>query len=864
MKNLRACLSVLLLMFSFSLVFAHDALAATALQLVDKSVIGQYGNAKIDLGILGSADNKGIARLDLTYKCIKNVTLKNNKGTLLCNGKEIKSKTLKVPVRTADLANDYQVLTGDALNKNKKPQSITFTLKAYDAKGKSLGTAAKKLALKAYDASAIPAPEVLPEPPQAAAAVVPDEVSTIQAIIFTDGIEGDMRGGYVFVTNDAGNLGERFIECGDNGAVEYRKCSNTLGDPEYGYPGYVQPVHNEHYSFHQMEITDANGTKSYSRPASSFLFKPTIDFLPPGTNVIVKVYFKKTEIPFDYKVNLAKNISEKTFAPWGNPEVTVTGALPGQKFNSGEEVTLKIGYNDKLYKYYIAPLKTDYAPSFADATYIPNGGEYTVTLEGSYWTNSGEFYGTYGVALFAIPYARLVGKTDGGAGTGKIAFNDGGLWQDEEGSTSFDYMETDLEVPGISITAIADNDSVFRYWVVTNPYGTMKDVYDERLDLEELVPMTVDLDDPLWMRTGRVAAVFGQKPTYGLTIIKDPASTGDGTVRINGEESWTKIAIEGERVEIEAVPDANSVFGGWSGTCSGTDCLVVDGVHTKIITMDGNKTIYVTFKKKVVNPPPVDSGTGKETSSTSTYLPGEKVVVTATPSLGSVFTGWTGCDTVSGNLCIYTVTEGKRLVTARYSKATFVSVGYYNSTEILPNTQYALTYSGEGSETMLTINGKSILQTYIMGGDLVLIPTSEGWDCDVYGTRCSNSSNGEYIVFEKYYTGPLTKLVKYYPATIFIRATPTSETYASSRSLTNGPIDLELGMAHPTVITLQKYLNSNGYTIETAPGQPGSAGYETNYFGEKTKQALMRYQKDKGISPASGFYGPQTRRMMGM
>jgi hypothetical protein len=76
--------------------------------------------------------------------------------------------------------------------------------------------------------------------------------------------------------------------------------------------------------------------------------------------------------------------------------------------------------------------------------------------------------------------------------------------------------------------------------------------------------------------------------------------------------------------------------------------------------------------------------------------------------------------------------------------------------------------------------------------------------------------------------------------------------------------DFELGMSHPGVINLQKFLNSNGYIIETASGKPGSAGYESDYFGEKTKQALIRFQKDKGISPAQGYFGPKTRAVMGI
>lgn len=77
-------------------------------------------------------------------------------------------------------------------------------------------------------------------------------------------------------------------------------------------------------------------------------------------------------------------------------------------------------------------------------------------------------------------------------------------------------------------------------------------------------------------------------------------------------------------------------------------------------------------------------------------------------------------------------------------------------------------------------------------------------------------------------------------------------------------IELESGSTHEFVKTLQKYLNSNGYIVNEILGEVGSIGYETDYFGEKTKQALIKFQKDKGITPAQGYFGPKTRAVMGI
>lgn len=40
---------------------------------------------------------------------------------------------------------------------------------------------------------------------------------------------------------------------------------------------------------------------------------------------------------------------------------------------------------------------------------------------------------------------------------------------------------------------------------------------------------------------------------------------------------------------------------------------------------------------------------------------------------------------------------------------------------------------------------------------------------------------------------------------------------------------------------------------------PGSPGNETEFFGDLTSIALVRFQKDRGITPAVGFFGPITR-----
>jgi Chaperone of endosialidase/Pectate lyase superfamily protein/Putative peptidoglycan binding domain len=74
------------------------------------------------------------------------------------------------------------------------------------------------------------------------------------------------------------------------------------------------------------------------------------------------------------------------------------------------------------------------------------------------------------------------------------------------------------------------------------------------------------------------------------------------------------------------------------------------------------------------------------------------------------------------------------------------------------------------------------------------------------------------------------------------------------------------GSTHPEVLTLQRFLNSHGFTI-TESG-PGSSGAETDFFGTKTKEAVMRFQTTyasdilapAGLTTPTGTFGPASIR----
>ena len=70
--------------------------------------------------------------------------------------------------------------------------------------------------------------------------------------------------------------------------------------------------------------------------------------------------------------------------------------------------------------------------------------------------------------------------------------------------------------------------------------------------------------------------------------------------------------------------------------------------------------------------------------------------------------------------------------------------------------------------------------------------------------------------------------------------------------------DLHAGMTSADVYFLQKKLNQNPATQIAITG-PGSPSNETYYFGNLTKQAVIKYQQLNNITPAAGYVGPITR-----
>lgn len=228
-------------------------------------------------------------------------------------------------------------------------------------------------------------------------------------------------------------------------------------------------------------------------------------------------------------------------------------------------------------------------------------------------------------------------------------------------------------------------------------------------------------------------------PGFRLTTSR----IGSGTVTsspagINCGTTCSASFSSGTRVVLTASPARGYVFAGWSGACSGTDpCTVV---------MDSAKSVTATFT--LIAPPPNayvltvnKSGSGTVTSSpagincgatcSASFSDGSSVVLTASPSAGYEFAGWSGA-CLGADPCTVVMDSAKS------ATATFTPIAP-------PPITYVLTVDKSGSGTVTSmpagINcGTTCSATFSGGTSIVLTASASpghvfvGWSGACSGT----------------------------------------------------------------------------------------------------------------------------------
>lgn len=175
-----------------------------------------------------------------------------------------------------------------------------------------------------------------------------------------------------------------------------------------------------------------------------------------------------------------------------------------------------------------------------------------------------------------------------------------------------------------------------------------------------------------------IEAVFSGQQSYKMAVTVN--GTGGGGVKstdkgINCPGDCSESYKDSTLVTLTAIPDADSLFTGWQGACTGT------ATQCKV-SMNSAKSVTAGFKPSA---PPIVSlkvsvkGKGKVTSkpagisspgrNSATFMLNTSVTLTATPQTGSIFKGWSGACRGTAKTC-KVVMGGNKSVTALFAAST--------------------------------------------------------------------------------------------------------------------------------------------------------------------------------------------------
>ncbi len=241
----------------------------------------------------------------------------------------------------------------------------------------------------------------------------------------------------------------------------------------------------------------------------------------------------------------------------------------------------------------------------------------------------------------------------------------------------------------VTVKAIPNDDWQFDNW--------SGDVTDST---SAVMTMNIDSDKDITAKFSKI--------TYALTL----KCVGSGTVNPkSGIYSYDPNTV----ISITAIPSAGWQFDSWSGDISGTQTSIS-------VTLSSNQDITAKFSK-ITYPLTltcIGNGTINPEAGVHSYDPGTVVNITATPTEGWKFDGWSGDASGTQTTIITTLSTSKTII-AIFSKIT------YNLT---------LTCIGNG-----TINPEAGVHSYDPGTVVNITATPsqgwifEGWSGDASGTQ---------------------------------------------------------------------------------------------------------------------------------
>jgi len=346
-------------------------------------------------------------------------------------------------------------------------------------------------------------------------------------------------------------------------------------------------------------------------------------------------------------------------------------------------------------------------------------------------------------------------------------------------------------------------------------------------------------------------------PIVSLSVSK--SGTGDGSVTSNPSgidcgSTCTGSYDQGTSVTLIATPSSGSNFVGWSGACSGTgDCVV---------TMDSDKTVTATFNSKPqYGLTVVKTGTGNGTVNSSpagincgsncsgTYIQGTSVTLTAAASSGSVFAGWSGACSGTGDCVV--MMDSSKSVTATFNSQ--------------PQNSLIVVKTGTGDGTVASspagINcGSDCSGTYIQGTSVTLTATpSSGSAFAGWAGACSGT--GDCVV--------MMDSDKAVTATFEINTYTITVTGGAGGSITPGTVTVSYGSNQTFTVSANTYYHIADVQVDSAsvltPGTEDTFQYTfTNITANHQIAATFTLVNIAVTSPSNGqIWGLKSKQTIG-
>lgn len=310
-----------------------------------------------------------------------------------------------------------------------------------------------------------------------------------------------------------------------------------------------------------------------------------------------------------------------------------------------------------------------------------------------------------------IPATTTLSITLNGNGIGTITSSPVGILCGADCSEVYTIGTT------ITLTAVANSNSVFTGWSGGGCSGSGMCT----VTLSTATDVTATFTLKSWMLNTMLDG------TGSGTVASNPAGVNCGpTCQANFDD--------GTNVTLTATPDSQSIFVGWSGICTGSSSCNV--------SMDADRTATATFHLQTYGLTLIKSGNGSGTVTSNpagincgvdcseAYTTNTVVTLSAAPSAGSSFIGWSGGGCTGTGTCTVTVSSAQS-VTAAFT------LNLYTLT---------VSKSGTGGGTVTTSPagiscGADCSQAYNYGTSVVLTATADsvssfaGWS----GGGCSGT-----------------------------------------------------------------------------------------------------------------------------